>query len=1086
MRTRLPRSPRRLLLLLALAGLSPTATARAQTPPRFPADAAESLGREALQKGDPARGALVFFRPSLQCATCHVAAGGAPTLGPDLTTWPEPPTARHLVESILVPSKAIRAGYEPVTVATTDGRQLSGFRLKDGPDGLLIRTADPKAEPVRVAKDQIDEVAPGTVSLMPAGLVETLADRQEFLDLIAYLDAIAKGGPTRAKELQPPASALAAAPLPAYEADIDHAGLIAGLDQASFDRGRDLYNRVCANCHGNAERPGSLPTSRRFASEPMKNGADPYRLYRTLTDGSGQMAAQSWMVPRQKYDVIHYLREAYFKPLNPSQLTVVDAAYLAGLPKGTSVGPEASNIEPWSAMDYGPSLSACIEVGDDGANFAYKGIAVRLDAGPGGIARGRAWALFEHDTMRLAAFWTGDRFIDWNSIHFNGSHGTHPRVVGDVVLANPAAPGWADPATGSFDDPRSPDRDGKRHGPLPKSWLRFRGQALYGDRSILAYDVGTTPVLESPGLVRPGDRPILTRTFEVGPRDRELTVQVAHLKGGRLHTTPLRDGTAIGVTSDGGDQLLAGVSPDVPGVRFTADDAGNLRLTIPAGAAMLRFTLWAERAEATVEEAVRATKLTMPIDLSALTHGGPKHWPEPVVTFGVTGASDGPFAVDTLTVPAQNPWSALVRPTGFDFLPGTDGDQAAVCTWDGDVWTVAGLKQADQGLTWRRIASGLFQPLGLLARPDGVHVLCRDQLAILRDRNGDGETDFVECLNTDHQVTQHFHEFAMGLQADAEGNFYYTKAACHGLPAIVPQHGTLLRVSPDGERTDILATGFRAPNGVCLNPDGSFYVTDQEGFWCPKNRINRVVPGKFYGNLWGYTDLTDPSDSAMEDPLCWITNRFDRSPAEPIWVTPDAWGPLKGALLNLSYGYGKLYVILRDQAGARLQGGMVTLPVPQSPTGLIRGRFGPDGALYTCGMFAWAGNQTDPGGFYRVRPTGQPLRTPIGFRARRGQIRLTFPEAIDPLSVADPARFAVQVWGLRRSVDYGSPHLNEHPLAVRTARLLADGRTLVLEVPELAPTRGLSLTYNLKGVDGVPFQGEFHGTIYELPEPDGD
>ena len=122
----------------------------------------------------------------------------------------------------------------------------------------------------------------------------------------------------------------------------------------------------------------------------------------------------------------------------------------------------------------------------------------------------------------------------------------------------------------------------------------------------------------------------------------------------------------------------------------------------------------------------------------------------------------------------------------------------------------------------------------------------------------------------------------MGLQTDADGNFYYAKAARHGLPALVPHHGTLLRVSRDGARTDIIATGFRAPNGVCVNPDGTFFVTDQEGFWLPKNRINWVKPGSFHGNMWGYHGVTDSSDSAMEPPVCWITNSFDRSPGEVV------------------------------------------------------------------------------------------------------------------------------------------------------------------------------------------------------------
>ena len=80
-------------------------------------------------------------------------------------------------------------------------------------------------------------------------------------------------------------------------------------------------------------------------------------------------------------------------------------------------------------------------------------------------------------------------------------------------------------------------------------------------------------------------------------------------------------------------------------------------------------------------------------------------------------------------------------------------------------------------LTWRRIASGLFQPLGLKIVDGTIYVTCRDQLVILRDQNGDDETDFYECFNNDHQVTPHFHEFAMGLQRDDAGNFYYAKSS---------------------------------------------------------------------------------------------------------------------------------------------------------------------------------------------------------------------------------------------------------------------------------------------------------------------
>ena len=158
------------------------------------------------------------------------------------------------------------------------------------------------------------------------------------------------------------------------------------------------------------------------------------------------------------------------------------------------------------------------------------------------------------------------------------------------------------------------------------------------------------------------------------------------------------------------------------------------------------------------------------------------------------GKDDGPFAVDTFALPEKNPWNAQLRLTGFDFYP--DGKRMAVCSWDGDVWLVGGSTIPKPGSRWQRIASGLFQPLGLKIRDGHVFVCCRDQIVRLHDLNGDGETDFYECFNNDHQVTEHFHEFAMGLQTDAEGNFYYAKSGRHALPGAraAPRH------APEGEQ----------------------------------------------------------------------------------------------------------------------------------------------------------------------------------------------------------------------------------------------------------------------------------------------
>ena len=359
---------------------------------------------------------------------------------------------------------------------------------------------------------------------------------------------------------------------------------------------------------------------------------------------------------------------------------------------------------------------------------------------------------------------------------------------------------------------------------------------------------------------------------------------------------------------------------------------------------------------------------------------------------------------------------------------------------------------------------------------------CRDQIAELHDQNGDGEIDYVRNFNNDHQVTEHFHEFAMGLQRDEAGNFYYAKSARHAKTALVEHHGTLLKVSANGRETEIVANGFRAANGVCLNPDGSFIVTDQEGHWNPKNRINWVTKGGFYGNMFGYHNVTDESDSAMDQPLCWITNKFDRSPGELMWVPENAqWGSLNGSLLNLSYGMGRIFAVPHEKlADGRVQGGMISLGM-DFPTGIMRGRFHPEeGQLYALGMFAWAGNKQQDGAFYRIRKTAKPATLPIGLKAVQGGMLLTFTDPLESQSAKDVANYKVKIWGLKRTKNYGSAHFDEHELKLAGVELLEGGKSILLRLPDLAPTWCMEIDYHLKNEGGSEVHGTINNTVHAI------
>ncbi len=1255
---------------------------------------AATLAADAVQKGDAARGAIVFHQPYLTCTQCHNPDASGNRLGPDLAAAldeaKQSPVqiAAHMTESLLQPSAKIRKGYEPVTVVTEEGQVVNGLIASETDAAIVVQQMDGARQRITILKNEIEQRTASAVSVMPQGLAALLTSRQQFLDLVKYLVEVRTGGKQRALELQPPASLLAPVKLPEYESHLDHAGLISTWNKDSFRRGEAIYQRLCINCHGTKEKPGSLPTSLRFASGKFKNGSDPHSMYQTLTRGFGLMVAQTWMAPQQKYDVIHYIREKYLKPHNPSQYLAISDSYLSSLPEGDTRGPAPVKYSPWSDMDYGPYLVGTYEVGKDASNFAYKGIATRLDPGPGGVSRGRHWMIFDHDTFRTAAAWSGKGFIDWNGIHFNGRHNIHPRIAGDVQFANPTGPGWANPETGSFEDPRLIGRDGRHYGPLPKKWAALKGFYRHGSDLTVSYTVGDTSILEHGGVVETADVPVFTRTFNIAPRTREMTLNVAHvegagltairenvvtfgqtsqspasntakpvafdgatqvmvakaedfdvtrdftltarlrtkqdgvifsnaapqgewapdcvalfIRGGKLtydigwvgavrtrqniadgkwhdiactfeaasgtvtlyvdgkqaatkemapkerlknsavrlgfaapdfpgknlyfngdlaevrffkaaltaqqaqtdaaakslvaHWLPAKastgalsdttgkghDGKSVSTSSSSvSGSLIAGVQPAVPGAKFVTGDA-SLRLQIPAGNKPLRFTLWIARQSEKTPPAAFVKSFSIPAptrDLLTKTKGGPALWQAKLKSVSEVGQGNDAFEKDVIKRPVDNPWFARMRLTGFDFLP---GDRMAVSAWDGSVWMVEGINDLEKGQTWQRIASGLFQPLGVKYVNGRIYVSCRDQIVILNDLNGDGETDYYECFNNDHQVTDHFHEFAMGLQTDEQNNFYYAKSARHALTALVPHHGTLLKVSADGSKTEILATGFRAANGVCLNPDGSFIVTDQEGHWNPKNRINWVRKGGFYGNMYGYHDVTDSSDAAMEQPLCWITNKFDRSPAELLWVDSKKWGALNGTLLNLSYGYGKVYVVPHEIVKGQPQGGMVELPITPFPTGVMRGRFHPDnGQLYLAGMFAWAGSANQPGGLYRLRYKGEGARLPLHVSATTTGLSMEFSDALDAESVKDAANYSVKIWDLKRTKSYGSKHYNEQKLDVTAASLDADGRTLKLQVAGIKPTWCMEVLYSLKDADGRPFTGVMHNTIHQLQD----
>ena len=709
----------------------------------------------------------------------------------------------------------------------------------------------------------------------------------------------------------------------------------------------------------------------------------------------------------------------------------------------------AGEAPRWAQMDYGPTLGCSLQIGNE---YVLRALIVRLDK------EKQTYVAYDLETMRVAALWTGG-FIDGKGVIFNGEHHAQPKPVGTMAWSNPVGPGWA--RDGSFADPRpqfkaayNVPKDGSemtREGqPLPREWVEPRGHYLHGQDVVLSYLINGCAVLERPGLTPQGG---LVRSLSLAASRAEQRIDLA----AEDRRVVVSGAEGVSLVQENGRKLA---------ILMPSTKARDLTIVIGEG------------------EAPAATAL------AGLTQGGPARWTQPVTTSGTLGGGEAAYVVDTLGVPEENPWKSWLRFGGVDFYP--DGKRAALCTWSGDVWIVSGIDHDLKALTWKRHATGLYQPLGLKIVDGRILCTCRDRIVRLHDLDGDGEADFYESFNSDMHLTRHFHEFALDLQSDAAGNLYFAKGCTPGrggpnfdLWSI--HNGCYFKLSPDGRQLDVVARGLRAPNGIGIGPNGEMTSGDNQGSWVPACPINRIRQGAFVGVPDGVPGAVKPTK--RDPPIVWLPMDVDNSSGCQVWAPDERWGPFAGRMLHLSYGKSSLFSVMTQTVGDVMQGAVTRFPLTFA-TGIMRARFNPaDGQLYVCGLRGWQTNGARDGAFQRVRFTGQPVRMPSAWAATKAGIELTFTTPLDRAIAEDAGNYAVEQFNLVWSATYGSPEFSvadpakqgHDQLVVASAKLKPDGRTVVLTIPGITPANCQVLKFKLAAADGTPISATVNSTIHVLP-----
>ena len=494
-------------------------------------------------------------------------------------------------------------------------------------------------------------------------------------------------------------------------------------------------------------------------------------------------------------------------------------------------------------------------------------------------------------------------------------------------------------------------------------------------------------------------------------------------------------------------------------------------------------------------------------NLKKYTKGGPGLYAE---TFEVTpqlGVGSGPYLVDHIPLPPtlnKSPYRNKIRLSDFDFF--SDQDRAALCTWDGDVWLLSGLREF-KTLTWKRYASGLFEPLGLKIVNEIIHVNARDGIWQLIDLNEDDEADHYKVFNYDVLITDNFHEFSFGLETDSKKNFYFAKASPvraggRNFDKIIDHNGAFLKVSPDGSQLEVVATGLRAPGGIGVGPNGELTSGENEGTWQPCCKINYFSVEQRPAFL-GTEQTRQGLEKTFHEPLCYLPMKVDNSGGSQLWVPAGAKiGLFENELIHLSYGQSALYRVLSQKiSNGRVQGGVIKLPI-QLSSSAQRAAFHQDGSLYVCGMRGWQTNAASEAGIQRIRyQEKQSLGIPEFMSVKGRQLTLRYDCELDEELATDPSSYAIKRWKYIRGPQYGSGHFSiDHPnlsaeqnalkqeskshleddeVKVTIATLSNDKKTVTLTIPSLVPAQQMQIDYDLESTIGDVLIGTIYSTIHE-------
>jgi hypothetical protein len=284
-------------------------------------------------------------------------------------------------------------------------------------------------------------------------------------------------------------------------------------------------------------------------------------------------------------------------------------------------------------------------------------------------------------------------------------------------------------------------------------------------------------------------------------------------------------------------------------------------------------------------------------------------------------------------------------------------------------------------------------------------------------------------------------------------------------------------------------------------PNGEITTGENEGTWQPRCKINFAKASQL-PVFWGTEDARHGlKDAKYLEPLCYLPMEVDNSGGSQIWVDKKAkFGLAENELIHLSYGQSSVYRVLPVKRGDTLQGGVVKLPI-KLQSSAMRGRFHDDGSLYLLGFRGWQTNAATECAFQRIRYNGETLPVPDKLEYTPTGVKISFASKLDAELANDPSSYGVERWNYVRGPMYGSGEFSvdevdtaaeeaalvkeskgvrkHDTVAVESAKLAADGKTVELVLAGMKPSHQLKVSFDLEGTEGEILKGDIFATVYK-------